>query len=121
MSYLPHHTAGILKFPQPDDYLSDVVGAEVALDEPLHYGSKAIFAQRHKPRDLPRDCTKDRWMDQQWDAETYSPEETQRRFEAALRAALTTPHQRQKDVPRSRLESKRKVEKAAKPSPSEPS
>ena len=47
----------------------------------------------------------------------YSPEEAQRRFEAALRAALNTLPRPQKDVPRTRPESKRKAGRAARPHP----
>lgn len=55
-------------------------------------------------------------------SDQYPPEETQRRFEQALRAALNSPHQGLKDVQRTTAESKPKTKgKAAKPSPSEPS
>lgn len=47
----------------------------------------------------------------------YPPEEAQRRFEAAIRAAGRTPPLHLKDIPRKRPESKRKTGKAANPSP----
>jgi hypothetical protein len=47
--------------------------------------------------------------------DTFAPEEAQRRFEALLRAVLTTPPLRLKDVPRKRPQSKRKVEAAGDP------
>jgi hypothetical protein len=48
--------------------------------------------------------------------ERYSEEQAGRRFEATLRAALTTPPKHLKDVPRRRPKTKRKANKAAKPS-----
>ena len=43
--------------------------------------------------------------------ERYSPEETQRRFDAALRAALNTPPKPMKDIPRKRLETPKGLKK----------
>ena len=45
----------------------------------------------------------------------YPPEEAQRRFDALLRAVLTSPPLHLKDVPRTRPVSKHKAGKAAKP------
>jgi hypothetical protein len=54
-------------------------------------------------------------MTRSTDSDVYPPEEAQRRFEAALRAACSTPPKRQKDVPRKRPESKRKADEPTSP------
>jgi hypothetical protein len=51
----------------------------------------------------------------------YPAGEVKCRAEALARAVLSLPPERQKDVPQTRAVSKRKAEKAAKPSPSTPS
>jgi hypothetical protein len=40
--------------------------------------------------------------------EKYDPKETQRRFDAALRGAFSTPPKQMKDIPRQRDKTKRK-------------
>ena len=45
----------------------------------------------------------------------YPPEEAQRCFEALLRAVLTTPPVRLKDLPRTRPQAERKTQKVSEP------
>ena len=52
------------------------------------------------------------------DADTFPPDEAQRRFEALVRAAINTPPTHRQDGARKEPESNRKARKAAKPFPS---
>jgi hypothetical protein len=58
---------------------------------------------------------------EQPDDQLYSDEEAQRRFEALVRAVLSTPPRPLKDMPRKRAQPKADRGRPAKSSPSEPS